>query len=118
MTPFEQTTINLPILELAYVHREFYNDPDAPGAYHFKVSYLVDLGGTETVLDMFPCTTDDLMKCPMIDIDTEVSSYEQQGNRNVFLYQSTIRELIQIDAERVRNDPTMPMGPNGNERID
>lgn len=84
------TQFAYPILELAYVHKELYEEE----GYHFKVSYLMDITGRETVVEVFPTSLDALMNLPMIDIDTDITVYKQKGDLQIPVMTSSVRNQL------------------------
>lgn len=92
-TPENDSAINFPILELGYIHKILYNDGSEH--YHFEVSYLVQIGGIETVLEVHPTRIHQLFALPMIDLDTVITVYLQLDNGATPVGKTTVREQAQ-----------------------
>lgn len=63
--------INFPILELAGITKQFY--ADGSEEYHFEVGYLIDVGGSETVLNCYPTTKYQLLQLPLVEESTPIT---------------------------------------------
>lgn len=80
--------INLPVLELAYVH--FFIEPEGVVC---EVGYLCNLAEKETVVNVFPCNKESLLALPMIFLDTKVSIGKRDGTHTVFTRDTTVEEI-------------------------
>lgn len=73
--------INFPILELASITQQFYDDGTM--AYHMNISYLIDVNGIETVLEVFPTNIDQVKQYPLVTDETQVTVMRHQGTSNI-----------------------------------
>lgn len=66
--------LNMTIIELAFIHKINYADGYG---YHYTVSYLVDIDGIETVVEVY-ANDDTLPKLPMTE-GFPIVTYSENG---------------------------------------
>ena len=82
--------MNFPIFEFAGITQQIYDD--GSGCFHYEVGYLLDVGGSEVVANVYPTTKAQLLQLPMITEDTEITVMQQDGNVSRCIGKSTVRE--------------------------